>query len=202
MRVLIGMDHELLRYGLIQLIKDVHSIDSMVLAETASELVHSLKQYTFDLIVIDERLANAGGIGSVVKLMENQPKSSNRVMMYSCRSKELEKMVKQGKLQALFYEQAPLNDLMVFFQQVLKGEKTILRLYGDDLPEEALPTNLTKREEEILMMKIRGYSVVDSARLLNISPKTVENHRRNIRKKLNIKKNHQWFEWGIRLKMI
>ncbi|WP_416149147.1 response regulator transcription factor [Salipaludibacillus sp. HK11] len=203
MRVLAGVSHELLQYGLIQLIKDVRSVDSMVMAETASELVHALKQYRFDLIVIDDRLAKAGGIRSTLSLLENQSPSCKRVLMYHDSFHELEILVQQNKLQGLFYEQASLNELMIFFQQVLKGDKTILRMYGEDeTNQKSVSTDLSRREEEIFNMKVRGYSVVDSAKLLNISPKTVENHRRNIRKKLNITKNHQWFEWGKRLGVI
>jgi len=56
--------------------------------------------------------------------------------------------------------------------------------------------DLSKREEEVFHMKVRGYTVKETAALLNISPKTVENHRRNIRKKLNIVKNNEWYDWG------
>jgi len=203
MRLLIGFEHELLRYGLIQLIKDVQAVDSMVMADTATQLVHSLKQYDFDLIVIDERLAKSGGIRSVITLMQNQSESCKKVIMYTYQSCELEEMVLHNQLQGVFYEQAPLNELMIFFQQVLRGEKINLRMYGEnDMIKEPFTTNLSNREEEIFNMKIRGYSVVDTAKLLNISPKTVENHRGNIRKKLNITKNNQWFEWGKRLGMI
>lgn len=202
MRVLIGEKHELLRYGLIQLLKDVKTVDSMVMADNASELVYSLKKYSFDLVVIGEQLANGGGLRSVVALLERQPDSCKNVIMYKYPSMELEELVHTNKLQGIFYEQAPLNELMLFFQQVLKGEKMILSMGGDDKIKEPFSANLSSREKEILNMKVRGYSVVDTAKLLNISPKTVENHRRNIRKKLNITKNNQWFEWGKRLEMI
>ncbi|PYZ94073.1 hypothetical protein CR194_00590 [Salipaludibacillus keqinensis] len=200
MRVLTGVGHELLRYGLIQLIKDVHLIESMVMTQTVEELVHALKKYQFDFIVIDDRLIKAGGLTNILSLLENQP--SKKVFMFSHPVRELEKLIDDNIVDGLFYEHAPLNDLMVFFQKVIQGERAILRMYGDKENVEIIPNDLSKREEEIFNMKVRGYSVVDTARLLNISPKTVENHRRNIRKKLNIRKNHEWFEWGKRLGVI
>ncbi len=98
MKLLIGVGNELLRYGLIQLLKDVQTVDSMVMVDTASELVDSLKQYTFDLIVIDERLPYAAGLRSVVALMQYQPESCKKVMMYLYQSNELEEMIRLNQL--------------------------------------------------------------------------------------------------------
>ncbi|SER74795.1 response regulator transcription factor [Salipaludibacillus aurantiacus] len=200
MRVLTAMKHELLRYGLIQLIKDVHPIESMVMSESAEELVYALKQYAFDLIVIDVRLAGPGGLRNIVSLLETQAPGCKKVFMYTEPVRELEDMLETDKLDGLFYEQSSLNELMVFFEKVISGEKSILKVFGDEnIHGEEIPSDLSPREEEIFTLKVRGYSVLDSAKLLNISVKTVENHRRNIKKKLNIKKNHEWYEWGKRL---
>ncbi|WP_143522608.1 helix-turn-helix transcriptional regulator, partial [Pseudomonas sp. 2822-17] len=72
---------------------------------------------------------------------------------------------------------------MEFFQQVLAGDSVILNLNKHDDDKTLLGDfnyTLSKREREVFHLKVRGYTVKDTAELLNISPKTVENHRRNI----------------------
>jgi DNA-binding NarL/FixJ family response regulator len=200
MKLLIGIEHQLLRYGLIQLIKDVHSVTSMVVADSPSELIQSLKKYSFDLIVIDERLPGTGGLRSVLAVLQDQPIQAKKIFMCPGNSDELELKFKENDIQGIFYEYASLDELMMFFQQVIRGERVVLRMYGQEAgTASSISTELTKREEEIFNLKVRGYSVSDTGKLLNISVKTVENHRRNIKKKLNIGKNHEWFEWAKRL---
>ncbi|UTR14190.1 response regulator transcription factor [Salipaludibacillus sp. LMS25] len=200
MKLLIGIEHQLLRYGLIQLIKDVHSVTSMVVADSPAELIQSLKKYSFDLIVIDERLPGTGGLRSVLSVLKDQPLHAKKIFMCPGHSDELELKFKDNDIQGIFYEYATLDELMMFFQQVIRGERVVLRMYGHEVKTTgSVSTELTKREEEIFNLKVRGYSVSDTGKLLNISVKTVENHRRNIKKKLNIRKNHEWFEWAKRM---
>jgi DNA-binding NarL/FixJ family response regulator len=49
-----------------------------------------------------------------------------------------------------------------------------------------VPDSLTKREEEILILSMRGYSEESIADQLNLSVKTVKNHRQNVRQKLGV----------------
>lgn len=48
------------------------------------------------------------------------------------------------------------------------------------------PTKLTRREEEIILLSMRGYEVETIAEKLKISPHTVKNHRAHIGDKLNV----------------
>jgi len=50
--------------------------------------------------------------------------------------------------------------------------------------------SLTKREKEILRMMAMGTSSAKMAKLIHISEKTANTHRRNIKKKLNVESNY------------
>ncbi|UCZ52594.1 response regulator transcription factor [Bacillus shivajii] len=205
MKILVGIDHELVRSGLIQLLKDIHNIESMVIAPSIEELIDALRTYEFDLIVTDVSLQGAGGLKSILFALEPVHPETKRVFMYKEPTPELNNLMNDKIIHGIFYEKSSLDDLMFFFQKVFKGEYPVLSSdKKDHMSYSANVRNdlLTTREEEILHMKVRGYTVKETADILNISPKTIENHRRNIKKKLKIDKSSEWVDWGKKFRMI
>ena len=68
---------------------------------------------------------------------------------------------------------------------------------GDNSEPESLAKldlPITKREKEVFFLSVRGYSLKDIAKKLEISVKTVENHRQKIGEKLETSKRHDWVE--------
>lgn len=202
MKVLIGLDHELLRNGLIQLLKDVQQIEYMVITQTTEEFIAAVKKYEFDLFIVDAELQGAGGLRSILSTIDILPPETKRVFMYRKRIGELERLFEKRQIHGLFYERSSLDKLLSFFQKVISGEKAFMmseQKKNVSFTDLNMNDYLSKREEEVFHMKVRGYTVKETSEVLNISSKTVENHRRNIKKKLNIKKNSEWYDWGKRL---
>jgi DNA-binding NarL/FixJ family response regulator len=67
-----------------------------------------------------------------------------------------------------------------------------------DRPQSAL----TARERVVIRLVAEGYSSKKIAELLNISPKTVETHRTNIRSKLNLLQRAALVRYAIRNKIL
>ncbi|MFA9556562.1 response regulator transcription factor [Evansella sp. AB-rgal1] len=202
MKLLVGIEHELLRNGLIQLLKDVEPIEYMTLVSSTEEFIEAARTYHFDMVIIDVNIRGAGGWRSIVTILELFPPSAKKLFMYNEKQREIEELYRRREIEGLFYEKASLEQLMDFFQRILEGERLYLSSdtqSGNSIEGSHEGFDLTKREEEVFYMKVRGYTVKDTAKILKISPKTVENHRRNIRKKLHIQTNSEWFVWGKRL---
>ncbi|WP_088036273.1 response regulator transcription factor [Evansella clarkii] len=205
MKVLIGIEHELLRYGLIQLLKDIQPVEYMVEASDTEQFIDSLRKYEFDLTVANTTLPGAGGLPVLISELKNLSPGTKRVLMLGNPGGAPESYSEDSGLEGAFYHGATLDELMEFFQRILKGETAFLHAGksrhqpGNDNQESHL---LSDREKEIFHMKVRGFSVKDTASILKISPKTVENHRRNIRRKLSIGRNSEWYEWGKKLGLL
>ncbi|MCD8509200.1 MAG: response regulator transcription factor [Bacillus sp. (in: Bacteria)] len=200
MKVLVAMNQELLRYGLVQLLKDIKPIDYIAEVSTVEELINTAKTYKFDLIVADANLQGGDYITTLLTRLKGLPSDCKRVFLW----KECNNQVSSlEKADGVFHENSSLEELMDFFQRVLEGEKLYLNVNKQNSSVDNYNNNeLSRREKEVFQLKVNGYTVKDTAKLLSISPKTVENHRRNIRKKLNILRNSEWVEWGKRLGML
>ena len=63
-------------------------------------------------------------------------------------------------------------------------------------------TTLTAREQEVMRMLAEGLTAKDVAKKLYISPKTVENHRTNLMKKLGLNSTVELIRYAARLGLI
>jgi DNA-binding NarL/FixJ family response regulator len=61
---------------------------------------------------------------------------------------------------------------------------------------------LTSREQEILVLLAEGLSAKEIAEKLYISPRTVENHRSSIMRKLDLHTNHELIRYAAKLGLI
>ncbi|HKI81629.1 MAG TPA: response regulator transcription factor, partial [Pseudodesulfovibrio sp.] len=63
-------------------------------------------------------------------------------------------------------------------------------------------STLTPREQEVMRMLAEGLTAKGVAKELFISPKTVENHRTNLMKKLGLKSSVELVRYAARLGLI
>jgi DNA-binding NarL/FixJ family response regulator len=84
------------------------------------------------------------------------------------------------------------------------AESTLVREYlarlrrGERIPSAVL----TPREEEIVKLVAEGHSSREIARLLTISPKTVDRHRENVLQKLGMRDRTELTRYAIRVGLI
>ncbi|MBO8171378.1 MAG: response regulator transcription factor [Bacillaceae bacterium] len=92
------------------------------------------------------------------------------------------------------------EDVIQNLQKILDGQKVFdQKILDEDETqggESDTPWDLpiTPREKEVFIMTVLGHSQKEIAEKLSISVKTVENHRRNISKKLGSHKRSDWLE--------
>jgi DNA-binding NarL/FixJ family response regulator len=93
-----------------------------------------------------------------------------------------------------------------YFMDTSVSQQVVKKLVGL-APKETLTTGsnydtLTSREQEVMVLLAEGLSVSQVAEKLFISPKTVENHRSNIMRKLGIHKTIDLVRYAARLGLI
>jgi DNA-binding NarL/FixJ family response regulator len=212
--ILIIDDHPLFREGLRAIIGRDNRFEVVGEAGNGREGLRLAKKLKPDLVLVDMSLPDQSGIQLTRELKNASLKT--RIMIITMHSK-VDYIVKAFQAGATAYvvkESAP-ERLIQGMDTVLEGEyfmdssvshKVVEKLM--QFPKkEAKITNasydtLTSREQEIMVFLAEGLSSKEIAEKLFISPKTVDNHRTNILRKLNLHSTIELIRYAARLGII
>ena len=206
-KVLVVDDHPILREGLAQLIS--RQPDLMVCGEAgdaqqAMTLIESLKP---DLAVVDISMAGKSGLELIKDLRVMHPDMSVLVMSMHDESLYAERVLRAGA-RGYIMKQAGGDLVLKAIRQVLNGEvyispvmsaKILDTLSGRKPRGSSSPIEkLSDREFEIFQLVGLGKSTRDTAKQLNLSPKTVDAHRGHIKEKLELKDATSLVRYAVR----
>jgi DNA-binding NarL/FixJ family response regulator len=194
-RILLVDDHPLMREGVAQRID--HEMDLMVCGQAgcASEALREIERLKPDLALVDISLPGRDGI-DLVKDIRNRF-SKLIVIVFSLHDESLyaERALRAGARGYVMKSEPPEKLIQAIRQaltgEIVVGENTVTRLLrrvtgSHDSKWTTQLDSLSDRELEIFRLIGVGYQRSRIARELNLSVKTVESHRANIRKKLGL----------------
>lgn len=210
-RIMLADDHAILRQGL-RLILDAEP-DLEVVAEAGDgfEAVKAGSAPEVDLAVLDVTMPRMTGIQAAHQLGKLRP--DLKILILSMHDNE-QYFFESLRVGASGYvlKSAADRDLVEACRAALRGESFLYpgaesHLVRDYLARlargERLPRAvLTPREEEVVKLIAEGHSNREIARLLTISPKTVERHRENVLGKLGMRDRTELTRYAIRAGLI
>jgi DNA-binding NarL/FixJ family response regulator len=143
-----------------------------------------------DLVILDVMLPGLNGVDLLQRFSKQLQKT--RVLVFSSHENGtlVQEMLKHGA-HGFVEKNVPLSILQDAIRQVAEGGSyfgpAIALLLRDAVrtPGER-PTALSPREREVLQLVAEGNSTKEIASKLNLSVKTVENHRTNLMRKLDL----------------
>ena len=165
------------------------SATASCLADT-SNLLH---KFTPDILILGSELSGMNNL----KVLENLSISpSTKIILYS-RTTDLEKTliaIKRGVMGYLNLD-TDLDELITCVKAIINGSKYLCHITRNDLflldnqqPVKPIRNNkLSEQENKVLSLVAEGKTNDEIADMLNIASNTVNNHRANIRKKLDLK---------------
>ncbi len=194
-RILVVDDHSLVREGLNQLIKQQSDLVCCGLAGgilAARQAVATLKP---DLVVLDLRLPDGDGLDLIRELAAQYPSVHILVVTQCDENLYAERALKAGARGYVMKESAT-EEVLTAIRAVLAGEfhvskkvaaLALLEMAGKKPKTEKNGIgNLTNRELQVFQLLGTGMSTRKIAAQLNISVKTVETHRENIKQKMDL----------------
>jgi DNA-binding NarL/FixJ family response regulator len=193
-RVLLADDHTLVRAGLIKLLESMPDISVVGEAGDGLALLKLAEQLQPQLVLMDIAMPGLNGIEATARLARSCP--NIRVLILSMHQNEeyVRQALRHGASAYLLKDAAPM-ELEQAIAAVLRGEiylspavsSGVVSDYVQRLrSDEPAPSPLTPRQREVLQLIAEGQSTKEIARRLELSVKTVDTHRSQLMKQLDI----------------
>ena len=199
-RIFLVDDHPVLRKGLARLIESKPGFVVCGEASTAAEAMPFIRELKPQLVVVDIGLPGASGIELTKTIRSEFPNipvlilSMHEEGLYAIRA------LRAGAT-GYIVKQDALDNIGTALQDTLNGTRYLSPGIADQLQQNGhdeeprsshdLVELLTDRELEIFELIGKGRDVPEISKALNVSPKTVETHRTNIKEKLKLKNSRQ-----------
>jgi len=199
-RVVIVDDHPVVRLGLRQLLENEPDLELCGEAEGAAEALSVIEETRPDLVVIDISLKNGSGL-SLVKQITAQDRTI-KTLVSSMHDEALfaERALRAGSMGFINKEEA-IDQMVIAMRKVLSGsiylspgmtDRVLQSIARGDLEGGKVTLEqLSDRELEVFELIGKGLTTRQAADHLNLSVKTIETYRENIKTKLNLENNNE-----------
>jgi DNA-binding NarL/FixJ family response regulator len=212
--VLIVDDHPLFREGLKAIIQQSPEFEVVGEAGDADSGFMRAKELRPDLAIIDISLPGQNGIDLVRSLKNALPETHVLIVSMHSRTDYISEAFRAGALGYMVKDSAG-KGLLKALESVAKGiffldssvsRNVILEIMKTPGLQSAIAGfdygSLTPREQEIFRLLAEGLSAKEISTRLFISPKTVENHRINIMRKLELKRPLDLVRYAVKIGLI
>lgn len=184
--ILIVDDHPLVRDGLRARLETIPHFTVAAEAGNAEDALHHAANQNIDLALMDINLSGMNGIELTGRFNALYPEIA--VLMLSMHDKaEYVMQAVQAGARGYVLKDAPAQDIITAIDTVMSGgiyySAGLAKQLSRPMPPAML---LTPREREVLHYIATGKSNKHIAREMNLSVRTVETHRLNIKRKLGI----------------
>jgi DNA-binding NarL/FixJ family response regulator len=195
-KIVIAEDHTILREGLRALLSSQDDLDVVGEAEDGREAIRQVEELAPDLILMDLSMPKMNGVEAIREIRRRVPETKILALTVH-KAEEFIVEVLQAGADGYIPKDASSNELMMAIKSVLMGKRYLSPSVSKDVIEGYLESRrafassttwetLTKREREILKLIAEGHKNKEIADFLCISVKTVEKHRANLMKKLDL----------------
>ena len=193
-RVLIADDHGIVRSGIRSLLEQMEGLQVVAEGADGLEAFRLVKLHRPDIAILDIGMPGLNGVEATARLTKHFRRT--RVIILSMHASE-EHVCQALRAGACGYviKDATTTELESAVRAVARGEtylspsisEHVLASYSQRTQDESgLTLPLTSRQREILQLVTEGHTTREIAERLHISTKTVEAHRAQIMKRLNI----------------
>ena len=195
-RVLLVDDHMVVRIGLKALIDSEPDMEVVGEAGTGNEAIAQTEALCPDVVVMDISMPEMDGLEATRRICAGDSPSRILILTVHAQEKYLFPVLKAGGAGYVLKSTVD-TELLDAIRTVSQGgaflypsaTQMLLEDYLDHMksgPSEDGYELLSEREREVLKQLALGYTAVEVAAQLSLSPKTVETYRTRIMQKLNL----------------
>lgn len=210
--IVLAEDHRLLREGLKALLQTEKDLQIIGEAENGLEAIRCVEKHAPDLILLDLSMPKMSGI-SVIKEIKSRFPEVKILALTIHESDQYVLEAFQSGADGYCLKDASRDELLIAIKSVLNGKTYISPGISEGIMVGYLEgkkiikgstawDSITQREKDVLKLIGEGYRNKEIADLLNISVKTVEKHRANVMKKLDLHNVSALTAYAIEKKLV
>jgi DNA-binding NarL/FixJ family response regulator len=221
LRVILVDDHNLVRAGFRSLLQNIPEIEIVAEAENGSRALELIRTYKPDLVLMDIALPDITGLDVTAQVTREYP--SIKVVLLSMYDNE-EYVLRAMEIGAAGYllKDAAASEFEFAIRAIADGKAYLSPAISSRVIENyqarvnvskrpVTPTadpiypvdrQLTARQQEVLGLIAEGFTSKEIAQQLNLSVKTVEAHRTQLMRELNIHEIAGLVRYAIRIGLV
>jgi DNA-binding NarL/FixJ family response regulator len=213
-RVVLVDDHTILREGVRSLLDAESDIVVVGEADDGLEALEVVETLAPDVVIMDMVMPRMNGLEATREIKQRRPEV--RVLILSMYDDdEYVQQIIQAGASGYVLKRVAAGELVHAIREVHKGssflqptiaakliEDYVRRVRGETAPEGRGADPLTDRERQVLKLIAEGHTNQRIAELLHLSKKTVESHRANIMRKLDLHDVTELVKYALRTGLI
>ncbi|UWR09808.1 response regulator transcription factor [Sulfitobacter mediterraneus] len=186
-KVLIVDDHPMVAEGIQSILESYDDVAVVGTAFNGRDVMDRLETLDPDVILMDLNMPEIGGLTATEMVLERRPGTRVVILTMHDSPEYISSALSHGAMGYLLKD-VPTDEIKLAIDTVMQGQRYLCTgAQGSIAPKEGEPREaLTEREQTILLQLAAGKSNKEVAVALEISVRTVETHRKNIKRKLGI----------------
>ncbi len=204
-KTMIVDDHQLFRNGIVSLLSKNEAIEVVGEASNAEQLLELLETTKIHVVLMDISMPGMNGLEAIAAAREKFPEVRFIVLTMHAEGQYVVKAVRSGAF-GYMIKNSDESELIHAIREVANGKKyfnsEISQLMIGNMAMEESHKKLSDREQEILTLVSEGKTTKEIAEEIFVSARTVETHRVNMMKKLNVQNSAELIKKAAHLGLI
>ncbi|MEO3417338.1 response regulator transcription factor [Roseovarius sp. CAU 1744] len=186
-RIVIVDDHPMVAEGIQSILESYDDVAVIATLSDGREVIDQVEALKPDVILLDLNMPGIGGLTATEIILERRPETRILILSMHDSPEYISSALNHGAA-GYVLKDVPTDEIKQAIDVVMQGQRYLCTgAQGSLAPfDDTDREQLTNREQTILLQLAQGKSNKEVAIDLDISVRTVETHRKNIKRKLGI----------------
>lgn len=185
-RIAIVDDHPMVAEGIQSILESYDDVAVIATLSSGHDIIDRVEELAPDVILLDLNMPGIGGLSTTEIILERRPDTRILILSMHDSPEYISSALSHGA-KGYVLKDVPTDEIKRAIDAVMAGQRYLCTgAQGSLEPGEDAREQLTNREQTILLQLAQGKSNKEVAQALEISVRTVETHRKNIKRKLGI----------------